>query len=97
MIMQDQYGLFLQAKKDERIAILGNLLGLGIYGVMELDARKRLAEERKELASKKEAVRIKTDFIKAQGNPEEELEEVEHNIHKNQEELESLENPKAAG
>lgn len=91
LIMQDQYGLFLQAKKDERIAILGNLLGLGIYGVMELDARKRLAEERKELASKKEAVRIKTDFIKAQGNPEEELEEVEHNIHKNQEELESLE------
>ena len=51
----------------------------------------KMAEERKELASKKEAVRIKTDFIKAQGNPEEELEEVEHNIHKNQEELESLE------
>ena len=69
LIMQDQYGLFLQAKKDERIAILGNLLGLGIYGVMELDARKKLADARKELASKKEAVRIKTDFIKAQGNP----------------------------
>lgn len=31
LIMQDQYGLFLQAKKDERITILGNLLGLGIY------------------------------------------------------------------
>ena len=76
LIMQDQYGLFLQAKKDERIAILGNLLGLGIYGVMELDARKKLADSRKELASKKEAVRIKTDFIKAQGNPEEELETV---------------------
>lgn len=72
LIMQDQYGLFLQAKKDERIAILGNLLGLGIYGVMELDARKKLADSRKELVSKKEAVRIKTDFIKAQGKPEEE-------------------------
>lgn len=90
LIMQDQYGLFLQAKKDERIAILGNLLGLGIYGVMEQDARKKLAEERKELASKKEAVRIKTDFIKAQGNPEEELEAVEKDIHKKQEELENL-------
>lgn len=85
LIMQDQYGLFLQAKKDERIAILGNLLGLGIYGVMELDARKKLADARKELASKKEAVRIKTDFIKAQGNPEEELETVEKDIHKKQE------------
>ena len=90
LIMQDQYGLFLQAKKDERIAILGNLLGLGIYGVMEQDARKKLVEERKELASKKEAVRIKTDFIKAQGNPEEELDAVERDIHKKQEELENL-------
>lgn len=90
LIMQDQYGLFLQAKKDERIAILGNLLGLGIYGVMEQDARKKLADARRELASKKEAVRIKTDFIKAQGNPEEELETVEKDIHKKQEELENL-------
>lgn len=90
LIMQDQYGLFLQAKKDERIAVLGNLLGLGIYGVMELDARKKLADARKELASKKEAVRIKTDFIKAQGNPKEELETVEKDIHKKQEELENL-------
>lgn len=90
LIMQDQYGLFLQAKKDERIAILGNLLGLGIYGVMELDARKKLADARKELASKKEAVRIKTDFIKAQGNPDEELEAVEKDIHKKQEEIENL-------
>ena len=90
LIMQDQYGLFLQAKKDERMAILGNLLGLGIYGVMELDARKKLADSRKELASKKEAVRIKTDFIKAQGKPEEELEAVEKDILKKQEELENL-------
>ena len=40
LIMQDQYGLFLQAKKDERIAILGNLLGLGIYGVMGTGCQK---------------------------------------------------------
>lgn len=90
LIMQDQYGLFLQAKKDERIAILGNLLGLGIYGVMEQTARKKLAEEKKALASKKEAVRIKTDFIKEQGNPEKELETVEDNISKTQEELDKL-------
>lgn len=90
LIMQDQYGLFLQAKKEERIAILGNLLGLGIYGVMEQTARKKLAEEKKALVSKKEAVRIKTDFIKEQGNPEKELETVEDNISKTQEELDKL-------
>ncbi|MFR7831890.1 MAG: hypothetical protein ACLU3F_11365 [Blautia wexlerae] len=41
---------------------------------------------RKELASKRSRS-IKTDFIKAQGNPEEELETVEKDIHKKQEEL----------
>lgn len=91
LIMQDQYGLFLQAKKEERIAVLGNLLGLGIYGVMEQETRKRLAEARKRLATKKEAVRIKTDFVEAQGKPEEELDSVERDIRRNQEEFENLE------
>lgn len=80
LIMQDQYGLFLQAKKDERMAILAKLLGLGIYGVMELDSKKKLSEQRKELASKKEAVRIKTDFIKSKGDPESELQKAEEDI-----------------
>ncbi len=31
LIMQDAYGLFLQADKTTRIDILGNILGLGIY------------------------------------------------------------------
>lgn len=35
LIMQDQYGLFLQADKEARMAILGSILGLGMYGVME--------------------------------------------------------------
>lgn len=35
LIMQDQYGLFLQADKEARMNILGNILGLGVYGIME--------------------------------------------------------------
>ena len=35
LIMQDQYGLFLQAKPEERVEVLGTLLGLGVYQVME--------------------------------------------------------------
>lgn len=34
LIMQDQYGLFLQADKEARVKILGNILGLGIYDAM---------------------------------------------------------------
>ena len=90
LIMQDQYGLFLQAKKDERIAILGNLLGLGIYGVMELDSKKKLSEQRKELASKKEAVRIKMDFIKSKGDPESELQKAEEDIQQLNKDIEDL-------
>lgn len=90
LIMQDQYGLFLQAKKDERISILGNLLGLGIYGVMELDSKKKLSEQRKELASKKEAVRIKTDFIKSKGDPESELQKAEEDIQQLNKDIEDL-------
>ena len=90
LIMQDQYGLFLQAKKDERMAILGKLLGLGIYGVMELDSKKKLSEQRKELASKKEAVRIKTDFIKSKGDPESELQKAEEDIQQLNKDIEDL-------
>ena len=90
LIMQDQYGLFLQAKKDERMAILAKLLGLGIYGVMELDSKKKLSEQRKELASKKEAVRIKMDFIKSKGDPESELQKAEEDIHELNKEIEDL-------
>lgn len=90
LIMQDQYGLFLQAKKDERMAILAKLLGLGIYGVMELDSKKKLSEQRKELVSKKEAVRIKTDFIKSKGDPESELQKAEEDIHQLNKEIEDL-------
>lgn len=35
LIMQDQYGLFLQADKEARMNILGSILGLGIYADME--------------------------------------------------------------
>lgn len=88
LIMQDQYGLFLQARKDERIAILGNLLGLGIYGVMEVGARKQLADAKRELMSKKEAVKVKLEFIASKGNPTGELKNVEFLISDREKKLE---------
>ena len=84
LIMQDQYGLFLQAKKEDRMAILGNLLGLGIYGIMEQEARKQLAETKKRLVSKKEAVKTKAEFVNSKGNPEAELTELEAKLSEKQ-------------
>lgn len=44
LIMQDQYGLFLQADKEARMNILGSILGLGIYGDMEELAANRATD-----------------------------------------------------
>lgn len=90
LIMQDQYGLFLQAKKDERIAILSKLLGLGVYGVMEVNTRKQLADAKRDLAAKKEAVNIKNEFIASKGNPEEELSDANKLIEEQRKTLEML-------
>ena len=49
LIMQDQYGLFLQADKEARMAILGNILGLGIYEKMEDIAANKLTETNREI------------------------------------------------
>lgn len=80
LIMQDQYGLFLSAGKDERIAILAKLLGLGIYDVMELDTRKRLGEVKRELLALKEGERIKKGQIADKGDPDAELAEADRRL-----------------
>lgn len=73
LIMQDQYGLFLQAKKEERMVILGNLLGLGIYGDMEDIAKNLAADKNRIIAGKKNSVKVQNANILAAGKPFEEL------------------------
>lgn len=51
LIMQDQYGLFLQADKEARMDILGSILGLGIYGNMEEAAADRVTETNRSIRS----------------------------------------------
>lgn len=51
LIMQDQYGLFLQADKEARMNILGSILGLGIYGDMETLAADRATETNRTIRS----------------------------------------------
>lgn len=77
LIMQDQYGLFLQAKKDERMIILGNLLGLGIYETMESAAKEILREKKRRIEAKEHSIKIQTESILAAGKPAEELEEAD--------------------
>ncbi len=77
LIMQDQYGLFLQAKKDERMVVLGNLLGLSIYGAMESIAKEKAADINRIIARKKQSIKVQSENIILVGNPTEELQEAE--------------------
>lgn len=80
LIMQDQYGLFLEAKRDDRVAILGNLLGLGVYNLMESAAKDLLASERRAIAAGKGEIQVKENFITAKGDPETDLQHVMNTI-----------------
>lgn len=69
LIMQDQYGLFLQAPKEDRMIILGNLLGLGIYQAMEkisYDKSKVFGAKKRNL---EQEIDIHETTIKGHGDP----------------------------
>lgn len=74
LIMQDQYGLFLQAKPEERVEVLGTLLGLSVYQIMEkiaFDKAKVNGAKGREL---KQEVEVHNRTIAEFGSPDEELE-----------------------
>lgn len=88
LIMQDQYGLFLQAKKDERIAILSVLLGLGIYSEMEAEAKAMAKTVRSQLMSLKDEQKFIGAQIEAKGDPEADLRKLEGELKDLQEKFE---------
>lgn len=77
LIMQDQYGLFLEAGKEDRVGVLSNLLGLGIYGIMEDLTKDELGNLKRDIAKKRQAINIHTVTIESYGKPEDEKTEVE--------------------
>lgn len=74
LIMQDQYGLFLQASKEDRMVILGNLLGLGIYEAMNKIAGDKAKEFGAKTRELKKEIEIHDATIRSHGDPETELE-----------------------
>lgn len=74
LIMQDQYGLFLQAKPEERVEVLGTLLGLGIYQIMEKIASDKAKVNGAKGRELKQEVEVHNRTIAEFGKPDEELE-----------------------
>lgn len=80
LIMQDQYGLFLQAQKEDRMVILGNLLGLGVYEAMNKiawDKAKAFGARTREL---KQEIGIHNVTIKSYGDPIGEMEQAKADL-----------------
>lgn len=77
LIMQDQYGLFLQAPKDQRMAVLGKLLGLGVYDIMEDQARETGKTFGAKMRDRKAQIDVTEQQIESFGNPDEEIEQFE--------------------
>lgn len=80
LIMQDQYGLFLQAKPEERVEVLGTLLRLGVYQSME-----RIAQDKARVCGAKkremqQEIEIHQGTISGFGNPGEEMERCQTEI-----------------
>lgn len=80
LIMQDQYGLFLQAQKEDRMIILGNLLGLGVYEAMNKiawDRAKAFGAKTREL---KQEIGIHNAAIKSYGDPAGEIKQAKEDL-----------------
>lgn len=73
LIMQDNYGLFMEAKNNERMDILSKLLGLEIYAGMESITWGKVQELRRIVAAKNNEITVQTENIKTIGFPDEEL------------------------
>lgn len=69
LIMQDQYGLFLEANKKERMGILSKLLGLEIYDTMHKTAAEKVKEYNTKANDLKQTISIHEATIKEYGNP----------------------------
>jgi exonuclease SbcC len=90
LIMQDQYGIFLEAGKEERVGVLSNLLGLGIYGIMENLTRDQLGMLKREIAKKHQTINVHSNTIAGYGNPKQEKADVEYKLREAQKKQEDL-------
>lgn len=77
LIMQDQYGLFLQADKEARMNILGNILGLGIYGGMEELAADKATDTNRSIRQLQDKADIITSGLPDRGEIEARIAEQE--------------------
>ncbi|HBX22630.1 MAG TPA: exonuclease subunit SbcD [Desulfotomaculum sp.] len=76
LIMQDAYGIFLEADRADRMDVLGNILGLGVYEQLEKLAKEKVTETNRELNRIKDKLAELGEKLKAKPGLKSELAEV---------------------
>lgn len=65
LIMQDNYGIFLEADKTDRMQVLGNILGLGIYDKLHDLAKEELRNQNRKVEALKSEIASLDEKLKA--------------------------------
>lgn len=77
LIMQDNYGLFLEADKTERMQVLGNILGLSMYDKLHDLVRDKLRIHNREVEKFKNEIEVLDDKLQAKNSTEDMLKNYE--------------------
>lgn len=75
LIMQDNYGVFLEADETERIQVLGNILGLGIYDKLHDFAKEELRIKNRKTEAIKSEIAAMDEKLKSKDFNEQQLDD----------------------
>lgn len=88
LIMQDNYGLFMEADKTERMEVLANILGLGVYDQLTELSKAKVTEINRDLEKYKSKLEELAEKLKGKLELEELLSKTEKEISWTSDELE---------
>ena len=87
LIMQDRYGKFMEADKSERMAVLANLLGLGIYDELLKITKEKLTDVNREVRAGKEEIQALETEVAGEEDLHAEMQQAEVELRTTQDDL----------
>lgn len=90
LIMQDQYGRFMEAKPEDRMSVLASLLGLRMYEQLEKIAKEELRLANREVKETQIAIRDLEEEVSQEVELQEELQDAQSFVVDNKEEIAAL-------
>lgn len=77
LIMQDQYGLFLEADKSDRMQVLGNILGLSMYDKLHELVKEKLKDDNRNVQKLKDELAVLDERLKDKSEVQQNIQDAE--------------------